>query len=62
MVNCDDSGDSGLFCVNCELNCELVFGLPFGGVVIGISSSSVGQGSDVSMGGISPYLSMLTVV
>ena len=62
MVNCVDSGDSDLFCVGCVLICELIFGLPFVGVVSGISSSSVGQGSDVSIGGNSPYLSMLTVV
>merc|ERR1711867_311852 len=36
VVNCDDSGDSGLFCVTCVLNCELVLGLPLGGVVNGI--------------------------
>ena len=46
-----------------ELSCLFCWlGLPFGGVVIGISVSSVGHDSVVSIGGNSPYLLMSTVV
>ena len=50
------------FCVTCVFDCVCMLGLPLGGVVIGISTSSVGHGSDVSIGGISPYLFISTVV
>ena len=60
---CDDSGEvSGLFYAACVFGCMCWLGLPLGGVVKGILTSSVGHGSDVSIGGISPYLFMSTVV
>ena len=49
------------FCVTCVFDCVCMLGLPLRGDVIGISTSSVGQGSDVSIGGISPYLLISTM-
>ena len=48
--------------VSGELSGLFLFGLPFGGVVNGISISCVGNKRDVSNCGRSPYFVMLTVV
>ena len=48
--------------VSGELSGLFWFGLPFGGVVSGISISCVGHKRDVSICERSPYFLMLTVV